>query len=329
MPQINVKSETSLGTINVSIPEGTQTTGPLEWDGAINLPQLLSPNDIMLDSLNNADVNAAIEIGFPDTTRIFSQPVKIIIPGQAGKLAGWILNGKFTPITCLMKTDSANDLEKNNEGYLNVGDDLIIWTNHFTTFVTYTEHINTTKSKVPLLSDVSVSYWCYDAISSLIGKGIVFGYPDGTFKPDAYITRAEFVAMLAKAVSLNTCETTGTFMDLSVNDWCYGAVNAANSARLVSGTGNNMFEPNTLITREQIAIIVTNALGDKTPIDSTQLDIFSDKSTISKWAISGMTHAVKAGIISGMTTYTLAPKANATRAQAAMMIYKMLLALGK
>ena len=182
----------------------------------------------------------------------------------------------------------------------------------------------------PVFSDVSTSYWGYNAISNLSGKGIVSGYPDGTFKPDTPITRAEFATMLVKALGLNTTGTTGQFTDVTADAWYYGAVNAAVSANLVSGTGDNQFAPNALITREQMAVMVTNALGTKAPAtDGTELNVFSDSSSVSSWAVTGMEEAVKADIVGGMTTDTLAPQADATRAQAAAMIYKLLTLLGE
>jgi hypothetical protein len=182
----------------------------------------------------------------------------------------------------------------------------------------------------PVFSDVSASYWGYDAISSLSSKGIVSGYPDGTFKPDASITRAEFATMLVKALGLDTTGTTGQFTDVTADSWYYGSVNAAASAGLVSGMGDNLFAPNALITREQMAVMVSKALGNKAPAtNGTELNAFSDSSSVSSWAVSGMEEAVKAGIVSGMTADTLAPQADATRAQAAVMIYKLLTVLGK
>jgi len=177
----------------------------------------------------------------------------------------------------------------------------------------------------PVFSDVSASYWGYSAISSLASKGIIVGYPDGTFKPDASITRAEFATMLVKALALNTSGTTGTFTDVTAGAWYYGTVNAAASAGIVYGIGDNLFAPNALVTREQMAVMVAKALGNKAPTtNGTELNAFSDKSAVSSWAVSGMDEAVKAGIVNGMTADTLAPMANATRAQAAEMIYKML-----
>lgn len=181
-----------------------------------------------------------------------------------------------------------------------------------------------------VFADTAASYWGYKAISSLTNKGIISGYPDGTFKPEASITRAEFATILVKALGLNTSATTSKFTDITKDAWYYSTVNAAASANLISGMGDNLFAPNTLITREQMALMISKALGDKTPAaDGTELSTFKDKSAVSNWAISGMAKAARAGIISGMTTDTLAPTANATRAQATEMIYKMLNIFGK
>jgi len=154
--------------------------------------------------------------------------------------------------------------------------------------------------------------------------------PDGTFKPGATVTRAEFATMLVNALGQNTAGTTGQFTDVTPDSWCYNSVNTAVYAGLVSGTGDHLFAPNAAITREQMAVMVAKALGINAPAtDGTELSAFSDRSAVSSWAVSGMAEAVKAGIVSGMTADTLAPNDNATRAQAAAMVYKMLSVLGK
>ncbi|MGD0620904.1 MAG: S-layer homology domain-containing protein, partial [Thermacetogeniaceae bacterium] len=154
--------------------------------------------------------------------------------------------------------------------------------------------------------------------------------PDGTFKPGATVTRAEFATMLVNALGQNTAGTTGQFTDVTPDSWCYNSVNTAVYAGLVSGTGDHLFAPNAAITREQMAVMVAHALGTRAPtVDGTELTAFSDRSAVSSWAVTGMEEGVKSGIVSGMNTDTLAPDDDATRAQAAVMIYKMLTVLGK
>jgi hypothetical protein len=180
-------------------------------------------------------------------------------------------------------------------------------------------------------SDVPSSYWGYNIITNLSSRGIVAGYTDGTFKPNAAITRAEFAVMLVKALGLNITGTTSAFSDVAQGSWLYGSVNAAAAAGLVTGYGGTtQFGPYTLITREQMAVMVAKALGTKAPsIDGTELNAFKDGSLVSSWATTGVDQAVKTGIVIGMSAVHLAPLAHATRAQAAAMIYQMLSFLGK
>jgi uncharacterized protein YjdB len=210
------------------------------------------------------------------------------------------------------------------------GNTISVTVNHFTEYAVLANEAASPTASAPAFSDVSAAYWGSAAISSLSGKGIVSGYPDGTFKPGASITRAEFATMLVKALGLSTTGTIGQFTDVTADAWYYGSVNAAVYDGLVSGMGDNLFVPNALITREQMAVMVAKALGINAPAtDGTELSAFSDRSAVSSWAVSGMAEAVKAGIVSGMTADTLAPNDNATRAQAAAMVYKMLSVLGK
>jgi hypothetical protein len=218
------------------------------------------------------------------------------------------------------------------------GNTIMVTVSHFTTFAVMAVPQTTGASPapttvtpaVPSFSDVPSSYWGYQAITSLSAKGIVSGYPDGTFKPNNNITRAEFATMLVKATGLSTTSTSTSFTDITPSDWCYNSVNTAVYAGMVSGMGNGLFAPNAPITREQMVVMVAKAMGNKAPnIDGTQLNAFGDESSVSSWAVTGMEKSIKAGIVSGMTANILSPQDNATRSQAAAMIYRLLNVLGK
>jgi hypothetical protein len=189
----------------------------------------------------------------------------------------------------------------------------------------------TTPSTGIAFSDVSARFWGYNIITSLATRGIVAGYPDGTFKPNAAITRAEFATMLVKALGLSITGTTTAFTDVAQGSWDYGSVNAAAAAGLVTGYGGTtQFGPYTLITREQMAVMVAKGMGSKAPAtNGTELNAFNDGSRVSSWATTGVDEAVKAGIVIGMSADHLAPLAHATRAQAAAMIYQLLAFLGQ
>ena len=120
-----------------------------------------------------------------------------------------------------------------------------------------------------------------------------------------------------------------SFTDVSPSDWYYSSVGTDVSADLVSGMGNGAFAPSAPITREQMAVMVAKALGNHAPaVAGSELNLFSDSSSVDSWAIKGMEQAIKSGIVNGMSG-TLAPLDNATRVEAAAMTYKLLGVLDK
>ncbi len=145
LSQVTVTSATSQGSVGVTIPYGTTVTGSsTTWNDQINLPQVVTTSSITVTPVSGytPSVSEAIELGSNNTELYFSQPVRILLAGQGGKLVGWIGSGSSTfNTTYQMASDSAAALGSNQVGYLTVGNDLVIWTTHFTTFVAYTETV--------------------------------------------------------------------------------------------------------------------------------------------------------------------------------------------
>ena len=142
LPSIVVTVQTDLGAapVKVEIPQGTVVSGPAGWDGTIKLPELKEPGSVKVPG---ASVSAVIEVGLPEGQLDFNRPVRLLLPGQAGKLAGFIRDGAdFTEINKELSDDSlaaaSAELSPGEAGKIDVGDDLVIWTTHFTRFVAYT-----------------------------------------------------------------------------------------------------------------------------------------------------------------------------------------------
>ena len=155
-------------------------------------------------------------------------------------------------------------------------------------------------------------------------KGIVSGVSDTTFEPDRSITRAEFAALMARALKLTAANDDAVFTDVSRDAWYKEAVSAAAAAGLIVGY-DGQFRPNDTITREEMAVVIMKAyqfLG-KAPLKG-KLSQFADKDVISAWAVDYVDGAVSSGLISGMTSDTFAPAENATRAQVASLIKRLL-----
>ena len=108
-------------------------------------------------------------------------------------------------------------------------------------------------------SDVPSDAWYAEAVNTLAALGMIDGYPDGTFRPDATITRAEF-CVIALAFAYEPASFDCSFYDVSVNDWFYDYVAQATSYGWISG-GNGAFRPNDAITRAEVSVIVNNMLG--------------------------------------------------------------------
>jgi hypothetical protein len=138
-------SRDTLGTdYSVTLPSGTTISGPEDWNGIMNVPTVNVLTSVT-PTVNNGMTNtvlSVVEVGYGDTKLTFDNAARLVISGQAGKLTGYSRAGVFTKIlnVCLNDTQVANDLLPiESDCKIDVGNDLIIWTKHFTQFVTYSE----------------------------------------------------------------------------------------------------------------------------------------------------------------------------------------------
>ncbi|MEN6350795.1 MAG: Ig-like domain-containing protein [Syntrophomonas sp.] len=140
LPQVEINAASDLGSVQVQIPAGTAASGSENWDGTFSLPAVTSQASININGASQ--VNTVVTIGLDDEKISFSKAVRILIPGQAGKSAGYIRNGQFTQITRTISADQQmvadSEIPPDGEGKIDVGSDLVVWTKHFTEFVAYT-----------------------------------------------------------------------------------------------------------------------------------------------------------------------------------------------
>ena len=177
----------------------------------------------------------------------------------------------------------------------------------------------------PVFSDVPATYWAYGPIEALAAQGILSGFPDGTFRPDAPVTRAEFVKMLDLTLDLPTpAASTSAFTDVKPGDWFSPYVAAATADGLVKGVAPGVFDPQGLVTREEMAVLLARArhLSGGPPLK------FSDAQRIAPWAAPGVQAAVAAGLLQGFPGGAFDPLGDATRAQAARVLALILLPPG-
>lgn len=181
------------------------------------------------------------------------------------------------------------------------------------------------------LEDVA-GHWAKEYIDLLTNKLIVEGTTDTTFEPERSITRAEFAALVVRALGLLP-QGSSSFSDVKSSDWFSGVVGAAAEAGIVDGYEDGTFRPNNVITREELSAMVVRALkfaGYDTSVTAAEqaelLGKFTDANKI-VWGHAEVAAAIKSGIVEGMTDTTISPDTNATRAQSATMLKRFLSAV--
>ncbi|CAG7645217.1 hypothetical protein PAESOLCIP111_04906 [Paenibacillus solanacearum] len=172
----------------------------------------------------------------------------------------------------------------------------------------------------PVLSDIR-GHWAEAQIRRFVERGALDGYPDGTFKPDAGITRAEFVTFLVKELGLKVGGDAG-FAD-TAQHWARSYIAAAAQAGMVSGYSSTSFGPDDPVTREQIVLMLVNANVLKS-VQAGQTLPFVDAGDISSWAREAVNTAVSEGVMDGYPDGTLRPQGATTRAEAVTLVSRVL-----
>lgn len=173
--------------------------------------------------------------------------------------------------------------------------------------------------------DVRRTPWANDAISYLVDKNVISGYGDGTFRPENYITRAEFVTLVVKAFYANTEMTDCDFEDVAKTSWSYPYIAAASNLGLVHGISDTEFAPDENIKRQDMAVIVKNILENKGYSNSgDDVSAFADENDISDYAVSAVNTLKKAGIVNGDEDNNFKPLDRTTRAEAAVIVYNVI-----
>ncbi|WP_214626350.1 S-layer homology domain-containing protein [Paenibacillus agaridevorans] len=172
-------------------------------------------------------------------------------------------------------------------------------------------------------------HWSKSDVELLASKQIVKGISQTSFAPDNPVTRAEFVSLLVRALGLVEDDSyVQKFSDISAADWFAGAVGAASRASVISGFEDGSFRPKATITREQMAVMLSNALkfANKTAGAPGRLDLqaFEDHADINQWAVAAMADIVHSHIFKGVTETRLVPQGTVTRAQATVSIKRFL-----
>lgn len=252
----------------------------------------------------------SLKDGVPTTTSTFSEPVELTIPtnklvNDSRKVAAYHLNEAPKSFNYVGGTYEDGTFS--------------FRTNHFSKFVV----IESAKT----FNDIQ-NFWAQDEIEVLASRSITTGYSDTAFNPGGNVTRAEFAVLIARALNLPLKEYEGTFTDVTKNKaWAYAGIEAAYRAGIVNGKSETSFDPDALITREEIATMIVRAVKYQDASLLKDLDTsksFADEHAIGTFAKVSVKQAVGLGIVKGLGGNKFGPKANASRAEAAVMLYRAL-----
>jgi len=180
-------------------------------------------------------------------------------------------------------------------------------------------------------------HWAKDTIEVLTARHIAKGLAKDQFGPEAHVTRAQFTALVLRALGIDEkASSSRSFVDVNPDAWYYSAIETTYREGLADGVGNGKFAPDQSISRQEMAVFISRALkkaGNQETVNTDQaqtlLSVFRDKDSIALWSEQSVAKAVKLGIIAGRTKDTFIGKANATRAESVVMIYRMLEVLGQ
>lgn len=196
----------------------------------------------------------------------------------------------------------------------------------------------TTPSNTPYssvnLSDVSSDFWARPFIQALAERNIIAGFPDGSFRPNQPVNRAEFATLIQKAFNQSPIRqlNTGGFSDVPTNYWATAAIEKAYETGFMTGYPGNVFRPNEQIPKVQAIVALTNGLGlnNSQTTSGSANTYFTDAATIPSYAVNNVAAATQANLVVNYPNVNqLNPQAPLTRAEAAAILYQALVKQGQ
>ncbi|MGO4348931.1 endo-1,4-beta-xylanase [Paenibacillus sp. MCAF9] len=245
---------------------------------------------------NNPNAPVTVSVPYTPTAEELSNPDHIII---------WYIDGsgKATPVPNA-RYDAASGTVKFS-------------TTHFSIYAV----VFVVKS----FGDLQSVPWAKKAIEAMASRGIINGTSENAYDPKASIKRADFLSLLVRALELKGNNASVTmFSDVDSSAYYYEAVKIAAQLGIIQGTGSNLFDPNSKISRQDMMVIAARAAkaaGKALPTGGT-LDAFSDEASVASYAKDSVAALVNAGIVQG-SSGKLAPNSSLTRAEAAVILQRI------
>ncbi len=324
VPAGNVESIVSTNG-EITLPVGQAGEVQLGEEILITIPAGASEQELKLTIEQVADL-----AGLANDEEVFASPVFELLKSFRENFAEpVVLTFKFDPSkvqegqrVAIFYYDETEKIWVEVGGQVD-GDTITAEVDHFTKFaVLVVGDVRVEEPEIPSFSDIT-GHWGEANIKQAVQQGIVSGYPDGTFKPNAPISRAEFTVMLMNALKSEAEGEALSFTDGgNIGAWARAAVAKSIQAGIVSGYADGSFRPGANISRAELAVMAARAYGETTSIHADTG--FADDSDIPAWARAAIAKVKQLGIVSGQGGNRFAPNANATRAEAVTIILNLL-----
>ncbi|MFJ7736700.1 S-layer homology domain-containing protein [Lysinibacillus sp. NPDC097287] len=166
-----------------------------------------------------------------------------------------------------------------------------------------------------------IGHWAEKEILFLAEKGWISGYPDGTFKPNKQVTRAQAAKIISNFLGLTPTNEKISFSDVHQNHWARDVVNLVAQHKIMNGVGDGRFDPEANVTRAQMAQIMYNA-GLYSHPNNNQVNSFIDVGP-NHWAYEAIETMKQEGILNGYSDGRFGPYNSTSRAQLTVMIYRL------
>lgn len=163
-------------------------------------------------------------------------------------------------------------------------------------------------------SDI-LGHWAGSQINAWVDNGLAQGYPDGTFKPDNTISRAEFISLTNHAFAF-TAAANSNFSDVAANDWFAGEIAKSQAAGYITGYQDGAMRPNQVISRQEVATIIAKIAKLDTSANPASLNNFKDAGDIPVWSQGAIAAVVAKDLMHGYPDQTFRAQNSISRAEA-------------
>lgn len=171
-------------------------------------------------------------------------------------------------------------------------------------------------------------HWAQAYIKALTTNGTLAGFPDGTFRPNDPVTRAQFAAIIAKAFAPTPQKAASDFVDVSRNYWAYQVIQTAYRGAFLAGYPDRTFRAEERIPRVQVLVSLASGLNLRSD-NTSVLSVYGDAAQIPNYALTAIAGATqKKLVVNYPAVAQLNPNQNATRADVAAFVYQALVNAG-